>query len=557
MATKKKTSLYRWIFHRSRGDSPFVKVMLHITLVALSFIMLYPALRVLTISLRPGNRVLSTSLDIIPTDRIWIPKGFSEQEMQILRERTPEEIQKKFDAQMGKKEQRTIKFKFSGKEMDFAVSKDKMSDVIIERIIYKNEDEIQVVMDEKIAATIEMAEASVYIDTGYDREMISKEKVTTVVDESTPKVINLPAVEGNPSYVPELTSTAYEYAVSQGIVDLRPEYFTEELVQDPYGDWYLEKVRYVKVAPQLRTLNLPISTTWSDIEPLANEQKINDRDNGLLGKNGHAVILLGGNNLVPLDYEIPFKLSTKDLEKRILYAKSGATEFSFVSASGTNYNATLFDTDFFLWIWNSLLITIATSTMGVALASTSAYAFSRFAFPGRRVGLIFLLATQMIPAAMLLLPIYMLAYKLGLIGSWVGLVVAYSVSSIPFSIHILKGYYDTIPKELEEAATIDGATKMQTFFRIMLPLAAPALAIVFLFNFMTAWNDYLLAKIMLNKDPNMHTWPLGLQRLQGQFNTDWGKFSAAALMVSIPVTILFLASSKYLVSGLTLGSVKG
>lgn len=103
----------------------------------------------------------------------------------------------------------------------------------------------------------------------------------------------------------------------------------------------------------------------------------------------------------------------------------------------------------------------------------------------------------MIPAGMLMLPIWIIAFNLGLVGQWSGLVVAYSVGSIPFSIWILKGYYDTIPKELEEAATIDGASKMQTFFVIMLPLAAPALAIVFLFNFMNAWNDYLLAKIMI------------------------------------------------------------
>jgi arabinogalactan oligomer/maltooligosaccharide transport system permease protein len=209
------------------------------------------------------------------------------------------------------------------------------------------------------------------------------------------------------------------------------------------------------------------------------------------------------------------------------------------------------------WLWNSLAITAATAVIGVILAATSAYAFSRFKFPGRSLGLIFLLTTQMIPSAMLMVPIYILAIQLGLVGTYRGLVVAYSVTSIPFSIWILKGYYDTIPIDLEEAARIDGCTELEAFWRILLPLSAPALAIVFLFNFTQAWNDYLLARVMLGAQETLLTWPLGLQRLQGQFTTLWGQFSAGAILVTIPVMVLFLYTSKYLISGLTLGSVKG
>jgi arabinogalactan oligomer/maltooligosaccharide transport system permease protein len=208
------------------------------------------------------------------------------------------------------------------------------------------------------------------------------------------------------------------------------------------------------------------------------------------------------------------------------------------------------------FLWNSLIITISTSLFGVLLAATSAYAFSRWKFPGRGPGLVFLLATQMIPAAMLTVPIYILAVRLGLFNSYRGLVLAYSVSSIPFSIWILKGYYDTIPVDLEEAAMIDGASRITSFIRVVLPLSTPALAIVFLFNFMTAWNDYLLARIMLQKE-DLLTWTLGLVRMQGQFQTQWGQFAAASIIVSIPVMALFLYSSKWLISGLTLGSVKG
>ncbi len=225
-------------------------------------------------------------------------------------------------------------------------------------------------------------------------------------------------------------------------------------------------------------------------------------------------------------------------------------------ASFENYYNVLFNRDFFQWLWNSLVITVSTSIIGVMIASTSAYAFSRWQFPGRNPSLIFLFATQMIPGPMLMIPIFILAARLNLINTWRGLVVAYSVSAVPFSIWILKGYYDSIPMELEQSAMVDGATRMQAFFKIILPLSTPALAIAFLFNFTQAWNDFLLARIMLQRT-ELYTWPLGLQSMQRQFTTQWGEFSAAALMVSVPVMILFLTSSRWLISGLTIGSVKG
>ena len=163
----------------------------------------------------------------------------------------------------------------------------------------------------------------------------------------------------------------------------------------------------------------------------------------------------------------------------------------------------------------------------------------------------------MIPAAMLMVPIFILAVKLELVGTYRGLVIAYSIGSVPFSVWILKGYYDTIPRDLEEQAEIDGASRISTFYRIILPLSTPALAIVFLFNFMQAWNDYLLARVILANASEIWTWPLGLQSLQSQFRTAWGEFAAGSVLVTIPVVILFLYSSKYLISGLTLGGVKG
>jgi len=221
------------------------------------------------------------------------------------------------------------------------------------------------------------------------------------------------------------------------------------------------------------------------------------------------------------------------------------------------YRTVLIEKEFPVWLWNSIAITTSTAIVGVILASSSAYAFSRWRFPGRRPSLVFLLSTQMLPAPMMMVPIYILALKLGLTQTYRGLVIAYSITSVPFSIWILKGYYDTIPHELEEAALIDGVSRLSAFWRIILPLSTPALAIVFLFSFMTAWNDYLLARVMIASERSLWTWVLGVRDFQSQFQTQWGLFSAASILVSIPVMALFLYSSKWLISGLTLGSVKG
>ncbi len=212
--------------------------------------------------------------------------------------------------------------------------------------------------------------------------------------------------------------------------------------------------------------------------------------------------------------------------------------------------------DFLLWIWNSLVITVCVSLIGVSIAATSAYAFSRWNFPGRRPGLMFLLTTQMIPAGMLLIPIFVIVSQLNLRNNVIGLILAYVPTAIPFSIWILKGYYDTIPPDLEEAAMVDGSSRLEAFFRVILPLSVPALSIVFLFNFLSSWNEYIVANVIMQAKANF-TWPLGLNDLIGNFVNDWGKYAAGAVMVTIPVFVLFMWQSKYLISGLTIGSVKG
>ncbi len=220
------------------------------------------------------------------------------------------------------------------------------------------------------------------------------------------------------------------------------------------------------------------------------------------------------------------------------------------------YYRILFEKDFLVWLRNSCLIAITVTIFGVTLASTTAYAFSRYRFPGWRSGLYAFLLTQLFPATMLMLPLYVLMKSFHLLDTFTGLVVAYTATALPFCVWTLRGYYDTIPVELEQAALIDGCTPWDAFTRVTLPLAAPALAITALFSFMTAWSEFLVARIIISSQ-ELYTLPLGLESLAGVFQTEWANYAAGSLLVCVPVMVLFIALNKYLVSGLSLGGVKG
>ncbi len=205
---------------------------------------------------------------------------------------------------------------------------------------------------------------------------------------------------------------------------------------------------------------------------------------------------------------------------------------------------------------SSLVVSGATTLVGMSLAVTAAYALSRFRFPGKDSGLQLLLVTQMFPATLMLVPLYSLLQTLGLLDSLGGLVLVYATSSLPFCVWMLKGYFDTLPRELEEAALMDGASRWQVFVKIVLPLARPALAVTALFSFMQAWNEFILAATLLN-DAARFTLPVALQRYVGEYKTEWGHFAAGALLISAPVMALFFALQRYLIGGLTAGAVKG
>jgi arabinogalactan oligomer/maltooligosaccharide transport system permease protein len=221
------------------------------------------------------------------------------------------------------------------------------------------------------------------------------------------------------------------------------------------------------------------------------------------------------------------------------------------------FHEVLFNSSFPNWIFNSLVVAMGTAAVGVLLAASAAYAFSRYGFRGRGFSLTALFTTQMIPGIMLIVPIFILFVFLGIVGSTKGLVLAYAVTAVPFSAWILKGYFDTVPMDLEEAARIDGCSELQSFYKVLLPLSLPALAVVFLFNFLAAWGEYFFANTIIGTNKALQTWPVGLVAFQGQYQTAWSELSAAAIFVSVPIVILFVWISKYLVSGLTLGGVKG
>lgn len=225
-------------------------------------------------------------------------------------------------------------------------------------------------------------------------------------------------------------------------------------------------------------------------------------------------------------------------------------------ATFSNYVALFTERPFVLWMLNSTFVAVVVTATGVILASTAGYGFSRYRFVGKKFGLLSLLVTQMFPATMLLLPMYIMLVKLHLINTFLGIVIMYSATALPFCIWQMKGYYDTIPTSLEEAGRIDGCNQFQTFYMIILPLASPALVITALFSFMASWTEYVVAAQIL-QDTELWTLPLGLKSFEANMGSEWGLYGAASMIVTIPVVILFLSLSKWLVSGLTLGSVKG
>lgn len=221
-----------------------------------------------------------------------------------------------------------------------------------------------------------------------------------------------------------------------------------------------------------------------------------------------------------------------------------------------NYISVIKDTHFLEWIKNSLIVCTTVACIQVALAMPAAYAFSKLKFLGRKNGLMALMLLQIFPTTMALPAILGIVYKFGGMDKlWVLILIISGGNA--YNIWLLKGFMDGIPKELQEAALVDGASTWQVFTRIILPLTRNMLIVIFLFSFIGPYSEFIYSAALI-KDPSALTLPLGMEQfIKDKFSTNWSSYSAAAIMSSIPIVIMFMASQKYIAKGLTAGSVKG
>ncbi len=215
------------------------------------------------------------------------------------------------------------------------------------------------------------------------------------------------------------------------------------------------------------------------------------------------------------------------------------------------------------WIWNSVRISTVTALLTVFLTALAAYSFSRFRFKGRRMGLFTILIVQIFPQMLAMVAIYLLLLGLGKVAPWIGLnsylglVLVYLGGAMGFNTWLVKGFFDTIPRSLDESAMMDGASHFQSFWRIVVPLARPILAVIFILQFIATYSDFLLASVLLS-DAHTYTFAVGLKFfITDQYAARWGTFAAASVLGALPIVVVFLLLQEQFVSGLTRGAVKG
>ncbi|UHD46397.1 carbohydrate ABC transporter permease [Aureimonas altamirensis] len=211
--------------------------------------------------------------------------------------------------------------------------------------------------------------------------------------------------------------------------------------------------------------------------------------------------------------------------------------------------------EFLGYFWNSFIVSFATTILGIVVAVPAAYAFSRFKFPGRTFLFFSVLLRNMFPAVVFLTPLFILMRWMGLVNTHGSLIITYLTFGLPLSIWLLKGFYDNIPIQLEQAARIDGATRFQAFIYVVVPLSTPGIIATSIFAFIGAWNEYVYALTFLSRQEKM-TLPVGVQRFFSEFATDWPGLMAASFLMSVPVVVLFLILQRYFVRALTEGAVK-
>lgn len=283
---------------------------------------------------------------------------------------------------------------------------------------------------------------------------------------------------------------------------------------------------------------------------------MNDRSRWYLEALSHAVLLLAvAFALYPVLWVVSLALSPSGTPSPHALPLPDAVSLD-------NARAVVGSTDaaghwlFARQLMNSVVVSVATAVTSVLIATPAAFALARFRFVGERAGMRVLLATQMFPGVATAVPLYVILDTLRLLDTRAGLVLVYSTTALPFAVFQLRGAFEAIPRDLEEAAMVDGATRWQAFVKVVLPAARPAIAVTCLFAFMSAWNEFILAATFLSHE-EAFTLPVALQRFVGEYNAAWGKFAAGAVIVSVPVMAIFYAVQRHLVGGLTAGSVKG
>lgn len=255
--------------------------------------------------------------------------------------------------------------------------------------------------------------------------------------------------------------------------------------------------------------------------------------------------------LVPILYALSLSLSSGGM------ALSSRLSLLPEEITFSHYKSILVEEPFLRWLWNSIVLAVGTVILAMACSVTSAYAFSRYRFKGRIQTLKLLLILNAFPQLLTMFAIFRLFKMLNLINNRWGLILVYAGSMCIFSIQNLKGYFDTIPVEIEEASKLDGATELQLLTKIILPLAKPAIIVTSVMVLIFVWNEYLFATtFMLNE--STYTLAGGLYQLQANdYSRSWPLFTAAAILVSVPILIIFFVIQRHMVSGLTAGGVKG
>jgi ABC-type glycerol-3-phosphate transport system permease component len=212
--------------------------------------------------------------------------------------------------------------------------------------------------------------------------------------------------------------------------------------------------------------------------------------------------------------------------------------------------------NFSRYIVNSVVVALAVTFLSLLLATLSGYAFARFRLFGGKAILLGILATQMFPAILLAIPLYILIRNLGLLNSLVGLVLVYTTFALPFCVWMMRNYFLSIPKDLDESAMVDGATRLQALRSVVLPVAMPGIAATGIFSFILSWNEFLYANTFISS-ADLRTLPVGLQSLIGEYTTDWGLLMAGAVITTMPIVIIFFFVQRRLTQGLASGAVKG